>query len=153
MRQSAGPARASEAPAEHRSGDLGEVLARRVGQRIRIVLAEVDRFRDLASRRGEVPALDALAQEIVHDATACFIEATILRGDDVAMNPDHAACLADLRDFAAALRGAEPPSQTDLMHALDSLIVHCAVLDAERRDPMQRWQTPDADCAARCRLT
>jgi hypothetical protein len=142
MRQSdeaAGPAEGT-ADCAH-CGQLGDALVRRLGAHIRQVLARVGRFRELVVRQTAIELLAPVVHELANGATECFLEAALLRTDGQVMNPDHALCLGALRDLVQTLRGPNPPPHEELMHSLDCLIMHFAVLDADRRDPLRRWQS------------
>lgn len=112
---------------------------RPVASSIQRVFVVVDRFRDLAARGAEARLLAPLIDELAADAAECFVGCAMQSAQAVALDPDHVRCLADLRDLAPAVAGRNPPPRDELLHALDSLIVHCAVLDADQRDPMRTW--------------
>jgi len=105
----------------HRAG--GPSRDAMVDDCVRRTFALLNEFREAFQHRADPHWLAILLQAIGQDATYTFDTAAKVRRESAEFSADKARCLADLEQLHRALRGPSPPSEHDLAHAMDALIV------------------------------
>jgi hypothetical protein len=117
-------------------GDASQ-LRHELRSRLRRAFVLIDQYWLLCRLDSERHRLEALVQALISETRGCFDTAAMLRADislAALVNVDHAQCVGELEALARTLRGGSALSALELMHALDSVVVHCAVMDCEQRD-------------------
>lgn len=108
-------------------------LRQQLRNQLRAIVAKINHFQGYRYECDR-PALDELVASVVDDMRACFSTAAALRVTGVAITASHARCLNDLENFLCGLRAEPALSSLELAHAMDDLLVHCVMLDAEQRE-------------------
>lgn len=124
--------------AAHRTGAGGSVgredLRRQIRSQLRRIFLLVDEFFLLGKFGSGRRRLDSLMQDVIGHARDCFFFAAALHSDIGVVSPEHEQCVMDLEDFVRVLRSDAGPGVLETLHAMDSLIVQCVLLDAEQSD-------------------
>jgi len=90
---------------------------------VRRTFVLLNEFRDAFKLRADPHWLGILLRAISQDATYTFEVAAKVRRESPEFSADKARCLADLEQLHHALRSPNLPSEPDLAHAMDALIV------------------------------
>jgi len=117
----------------------GDQLRREFRSQLRRIFVLVDQYLLLCRLDSERYRLEALMRDLLVEVRDCFVTAAMLRADSAQLNPEHERCVRELEEFLLTLRGSCPPATLDMIHALDSVVVHCFILDAERREAQPEW--------------
>jgi len=90
---------------------------------VRRTFVLLNEFRDAFTLKADPHWLGILLRAITQDAAHTFDAAAKIRRESPEFTVDKARCLADLEQLHRDLRSPRPPSDHDLAHAMDALIV------------------------------
>lgn len=109
-------------------------LRRQIRGQLRRIFLLVDEFFLLGKFGSGRRRMELLVQDLIARARDFFVFAAALHPEFDAVSPEHERCVDDLEDFLHLLRSEAGPTMLETLHAMDSLIVHCVLLDAAQSD-------------------
>jgi len=115
----------------------------------------VDHYILLCRFDSDPSRLEPVVEDLITLAARCFSSAAHVVSDfTLKLHTDHERCLRDLKVFLGSLRGGCPVSQQEISHAMDDVVVFCALLDAEwGQRTTSSGPRSDPLCRPRAKLT
>lgn len=107
---------------------LGQRRSELLEARIRRTFALMNEYRTALESRADSHWLGILLHAVCQDATFTFNAAAKLRPETAEFSADKTRCLSDLEQLLRTMRDQQLPSDYELTHAMDALIVHLVQL-------------------------
>lgn len=104
-------------------GSPSQTRASLVEARIRRTFVLLNEYREALESKADLHWLGILLHAVNQDAARTFDEAAQLRPESPEFSAERVRCFADLEQLLRTLRGPHPPSDYELAHAMDALIV------------------------------